>query len=93
MAYKRKVTEAEVRKIQDVPVGEFVQVSVKRKQPEACEHHRCASSPTCERFTLKVYKLDGWDSLSRTYYLDDMDDISRGRYVKKDTLVLVGFTY
>ena len=77
MAYKRKVEGQEVRKIQDVPVGEFVQVSIKRG----------------ERFTLKVYKLDGWDNLSRTYYLDDMDDISRGRYVKKDTLVLVGFTY
>lgn len=82
MAAKRRVEDTEVRKIQDVPKGEYVRLK-----------YRYDMNQSADGFTKKVYKNDGWDSLSRTYYVDDTDDISRGRYVKKDTLVLVGFTY
>jgi len=44
-------------------------------------------------FTAKVYKLEGYDRREREYSVDDMDDISRGRWLKTNALVQVGFIY
>lgn len=37
----------------------------------------------------KLYRVAGYCRLNKRYQLDDMDDISRCIYVKKDTLVWV----
>lgn len=41
----------------------------------------------------KVYKLAGYDAGSRTYRLDDTDDISRDIGVKRGTKLWIGFDY
>lgn len=76
---KRKVEDSEVRKIQDVPVGEFVRVK------------RWVNGEI--GFTKKVYRLAGYDRSEREWMLDDMDDISRCRWVKTGAVVQVGFIY
>ena len=55
-----------------------------------------ATTASIERgygFTKKTYRNEGWDKGEREYFVADMDDISRGRWVMKNTVVLVGFTY
>ena len=77
---KRKVEDTEVRKIQDVPKGEYVRVK-----------HRLAGG---DGFTKRVYKLVGFDRSQRQWMLDDCSDICLPWLgVKTDTLVQVGFTY
>jgi len=41
----------------------------------------------------KVYTRQKFCRFEKDYQLDDVDDISRAVYVKKGTLLLVGFTY
>jgi hypothetical protein len=84
---KRKVEGQEVRQIQDVPVGEFIRV---RRPSSKCT--KMIWDVGCD-FTKKTYKNEGYDRIGREYFLGDMDDISRGRWIKKNTWVLVGFTY
>ena len=79
MAAKRRVENTEVRKIQDVPKGEYVRVK-----------HRLAGG---DGFTKKVYKLVGFDRSQRQWTLDDCSDINFCVFVKTGTLVQVGFTY
>jgi hypothetical protein len=94
MARKRKVEGVEVRKIQDVPVGEFVRLNTLTQKERFF-----ATAASVQRgygFTSKVYKNEGWDRGEREYFLadqDPLDRIARGRWAEKDTLVLVGFTY
>jgi len=88
---KRKVEGQEARKIQDVPVGEFV-----RLDTLTAEDRFFATAASVQRgygFATKTYKNEGWDRGEREYFLADQDDISRGCWAEKDTLVLVGFTY
>ena len=44
-------------------------------------------------FNKKTYKLEGYNRDVRKYWLDDMDDCSRGRWLQRDAVVQVGFTY
>jgi hypothetical protein len=88
---KKKVKGVEVRKIQDVPVGEFVRLNTLTKKERFF-----ATEASVQRgygFTTKTYKNEGWDRGEREYLLADQDDISRCRWAQKDTLVQVGFTY
>ena len=89
---KRKVEGQEARKIQDVPVGEFVRLNTLTAADRFFAMKRDGIT-TLYGFTSKVYKNEGWDRGEREYFLGDMDDISRYRWAEKDTLVLVGFTY
>ena len=41
----------------------------------------------------KTYQYAGWCNECKGYQIDDCDDISRCMYLKKNTLVDVGFTY
>ena len=41
----------------------------------------------------KVYIRGAYDQSSKRYSLTDSDDISREIFVKKGTLLLIGFTY
>lgn len=73
---KRKVEDEELRKVSEVPFGEFVRVAT----PNG-------------RVYSKVYRLEEYDRSERAYWLQSMDDISEGRYLKKDRTLQVGFTY
>ena len=41
----------------------------------------------------KVYQYVGWCNICKGYQINDCDDINREMYLKKNTLVDVGFTY
>ena len=64
--------------VEDIKVGEFVKI-------------RRGTGPL--GWTEKVYKRAPFCRLNKAYQLDDMTDISRARFVKKGTKLLVNFTY
>ena len=41
----------------------------------------------------KVYQRGAYDASTKTYSLNDVDDISREIRVKKNTVLHIGFTY
>lgn len=43
--------------------------------------------------TTKVYQVAGYCQYAKAYIVDDVDDISRDRALKKGTPVVIGFTY
>lgn len=43
--------------------------------------------------TTKVYQVVGYCRYAKAYMVDDTDDISRDRALKKGTPVVIGFTY
>jgi hypothetical protein len=44
-------------------------------------------------WTEKVYKRAKFCRINKAYQLDDQSDISKARYVKKGTELLINFTY
>ena len=88
---KKKVKGVEVRKIQDVPVGEFVRLNTLTKKERFF-----ATEASVQRgygFTTKTYRNEGWDRGEREYFLVGVT-VSAGRcWAQKDTIVQVGFTY
>jgi hypothetical protein len=79
MPKHKPVGQQEGRYIQDVPVGEYLKVV------------RGAADKGA--WTKKVYKNAGYCRDAKRFIVDDMDDCSRERMLRKDTIVLVGFSY
>lgn len=74
---KRKVESEEIRKVSEVPFGEFI---------------RTVAPKTGKAFST-VYILDGYDRSTRMYEAYAAEDVNRCIYLKPDRQVLVGFTY
>ena len=92
MPRHKPVVQQEARYIQEVPVGEYLKVVRGRhvlKDMRDCnrQHH-----PVVD-WTQKVYKNAGYSDAAMRFIVDDMDDCSRERMLRKDTIVLVGFSY
>ena len=83
MTSKRRVKDTEARNIQDVPVGTYLRIR------------------RGDGFTAKVYQAGkawregGWGPSrlrrEREYYVNEVGTLPRGRWLKTDTIVQVGF--
>jgi hypothetical protein len=88
----KPVVQQEARYIQEVPVGEYLKVV--RGRHVLKDAIVAATHPKYEgAWTKKVYKNAGYSDAAMRFIVDDMDDCSRERMLRKDTIVLVGFSY
>lgn len=70
------------------------QASVKLVPIETVAKGEYVKLVRADKPTAKVYRVEGYDRSERKYAVTDCDDIwGNARYLKKGTLVYVGFTY